>query len=168
MKTNLKSFTLGASLALGLLGVYALAVSIPNVFSSGEVISAAKMNANFEALKTTVDALETKTAALQAAKSLPARDGYNAYALIPSSGVIDEIYSFNPGGGISLTSSTAGNYIVTFLGNHLAIRTVQVTPYGNTTNTCRVNEWRTNFVSVTCFTTAGVAANTDFIINVAN
>jgi hypothetical protein len=57
MKTNLKSFALGASLALGLLGVYALAVSIPNVFSSGDVISAAKMNANFTAVKTAVDTL---------------------------------------------------------------------------------------------------------------
>ena len=62
MKTNLKSFALGASLALGLLGVYALAVSIPNIFAGGEVISAAKMNANFEALKTAVNALEANSA----------------------------------------------------------------------------------------------------------
>jgi hypothetical protein len=59
MKTNLKSFALGASLTLGLLGVYALAVSIPNIFAGGEVISAAKMNANFLAVKTAVDTLET-------------------------------------------------------------------------------------------------------------
>jgi hypothetical protein len=59
MKNNLKSFALGASLTLGLLGVYALAVSIPHMFSSGDVISAAKMNANFAAVKTAVDTLET-------------------------------------------------------------------------------------------------------------
>jgi hypothetical protein len=58
MKTNLKSFALGASLTLGLLGVYALAMSIPNGFTAGDVISAAKMNANFTAVKTAVDALE--------------------------------------------------------------------------------------------------------------
>lgn len=62
MKTNLKSFTFGASLTLGLLGVYALAVSIPNAFTAGDVISAAKMNANFDAMKTAVDSLETKAA----------------------------------------------------------------------------------------------------------
>lgn len=58
MKTNLKSFALGASLTLGLLGVYALAVSLPNLFASGDVISAAKMNANFAAVKSAVDSLE--------------------------------------------------------------------------------------------------------------
>ena len=58
MKTNLKSFALGACLTLSLLGVYALAVSIPNIFAGGEVISAAKMNANFSSVKTAVDALE--------------------------------------------------------------------------------------------------------------
>jgi hypothetical protein len=58
MKTNLKSFALGASLALGLLGVYALAVNIPNSFTAGDVISAAKMNANFTATKTAIDVLE--------------------------------------------------------------------------------------------------------------
>jgi hypothetical protein len=61
MKTNLKSFALGASLALGLLGVYALALSIPNGFTAGDVISAAKMNANFDALRAAVTALESNT-----------------------------------------------------------------------------------------------------------
>jgi hypothetical protein len=58
MQTNLKSFALGVSLALGLLGVYALAMSIPNGFTAGDVISAAKMNANFTAVKSAVDSLE--------------------------------------------------------------------------------------------------------------
>ena len=44
--------------ALGSLGVYALAVTIPNSFSSGQTISAAGFNANFAAIKTAVDALE--------------------------------------------------------------------------------------------------------------
>jgi hypothetical protein len=43
-----------------LLCVYAFAVNIPNLFSSGDVISAAKMNANFDAVKTAVNTLETK------------------------------------------------------------------------------------------------------------
>jgi len=58
MNINLKSFALGACLTLATLGAYSLAVSIPNVFASGDVISAAKMNANFTATKTAIDALE--------------------------------------------------------------------------------------------------------------
>ncbi|GIW34284.1 hypothetical protein [Meiothermus sp.] len=41
-------------------GLSALAVTIPNSFSAGQVISAAALNANFTALKTAVDALEAK------------------------------------------------------------------------------------------------------------
>jgi hypothetical protein len=59
-KEQRKAFTLGFSLAVGLLGVYALAVTIPHIFSDGQVISAAQMNANFAALDTAVDNLEAK------------------------------------------------------------------------------------------------------------
>jgi hypothetical protein len=58
VKINLKSFALGASCSLGLLGMYALAVSIPNSFTAGDVVSAAKMNANFAAVKASIDTLE--------------------------------------------------------------------------------------------------------------
>ncbi len=68
LKINLKSFALGISLTLGTLGMYALAVSIPNVFAPGDFITAEKMNANFTALKTATNTLETKTATLEAAK----------------------------------------------------------------------------------------------------
>jgi hypothetical protein len=59
LTVNLKSFTLGVASTMGVLGAIAFAVSIPNAFSSGEVISAAKMNANFAALKTAIDTLES-------------------------------------------------------------------------------------------------------------
>ncbi len=65
MKTQIKSFTLGACLTLALLGAYALAVNIPNLFEAGDVIRASKMNANFAALKTSVDTLETSSSALK-------------------------------------------------------------------------------------------------------
>ena len=45
--------------AFTVLGV-ALAVTIPNAFTSGQVVSSAQVNANFTALKTAVDALEAK------------------------------------------------------------------------------------------------------------
>ncbi len=65
---NLKYFVLGAAIVAA--GLSALAVTIPNSFSSGQVISAAGLNANFAALKTAVDALETKVTALEAPKSV--------------------------------------------------------------------------------------------------
>jgi hypothetical protein len=55
---NLKYFILGAAIVAA--GLSALAVTIPNSFSAGQVISAAALNANFAALKTAVDALEAK------------------------------------------------------------------------------------------------------------
>lgn len=55
--SNLKSFVLGAALVAT--GLWAAAVTIPNTFSAGEVLSAAKLNANFAAIKTAIDALES-------------------------------------------------------------------------------------------------------------
>ncbi|MCX7782193.1 MAG: hypothetical protein N2318_00940 [Meiothermus sp.] len=54
--SNLKFFFLGVGLVAT--GLWAMAVTIPNTFTTGEVLSAAKLNANFTALKTAVDALE--------------------------------------------------------------------------------------------------------------
>lgn len=54
---NLKYFVLGAALVA--VGFGAIAVNIPNTFSSGQVISAAALNANFVALKAAVDSLES-------------------------------------------------------------------------------------------------------------
>lgn len=47
--SNLKFFVLGAALVAS--GLWAAAVTIPNTFSTGEVLSAAKINANFAAIK---------------------------------------------------------------------------------------------------------------------
>ena len=54
--SNIKFFFLGVALVAT--GLWAMAVTIPNTFTSGEALSAAKLNANFAALKTAVDALE--------------------------------------------------------------------------------------------------------------
>jgi Phage Tail Collar Domain len=72
MTSNLKAFTLGVSLTLASLGIYALAASLPNIFSSGEVISAGKMNENFTALKASVEKLETATSKFGTNTSLAA------------------------------------------------------------------------------------------------
>ena len=75
MRIHLKSFALGFSITLAVLGVYALAVNLPNVFAAGDVISAKKMNDNFAALKTSIDSLETVSARFGNNTSLAARSG---------------------------------------------------------------------------------------------
>jgi len=57
---------------VALVGVSALALTVPNTFVSGEVISAAEMNQNFAAVNTAVSALESQLAALQAAQPVVA------------------------------------------------------------------------------------------------
>lgn len=61
---SLKNLVLG--FALGSFGLVALAATIPNVFTSGTVISSNAVNQNFSALGTAVTTLEGKVTALQA------------------------------------------------------------------------------------------------------
>jgi hypothetical protein len=56
-------FFLAALLALG---IFAAAVTIPNVFSAGEIIRAEEVNANFQALKAEVEAAQARIASLEA------------------------------------------------------------------------------------------------------
>lgn len=51
---------------VALVGVSAFALDVPNTFASGEVISAAEMNANFAAIEVAVTALEVEVAELGA------------------------------------------------------------------------------------------------------
>jgi hypothetical protein len=55
---KLKYFALGLTLAV--IGLWGLAVTIPHNFSAGEVISAAKLNANFAAIKAAIDAKQNR------------------------------------------------------------------------------------------------------------
>lgn len=54
---NLRHFVLGAALAAS--GLYVVAVSLPHTFAPGTPIKASEVNANFSALKTAVNALES-------------------------------------------------------------------------------------------------------------
>lgn len=54
--SNIKFFFLGAAIVAS--GLWAAAVTIPNNFAAGDALSASKLNANFAAVKTAVDALE--------------------------------------------------------------------------------------------------------------
>ncbi|WP_457633818.1 hypothetical protein [Oceanithermus desulfurans] len=111
---------------LAALGLWGLAVTIPNSFSSGEVVSASKMNQNFQALKTAVDQLESKVVVLEdklsavgpGQKALASKEGAMGRALVRWDGStlsVDTNWSFNSSGGnITATRDGAGQYTVVF------------------------------------------------------
>ena len=72
MNIHLKSLALGVSITLAALGVYALAITLPNTFAAGDLISASKMNENFAALKASVEKLEAASAKFGSNTSLAA------------------------------------------------------------------------------------------------
>jgi hypothetical protein len=166
IRNNIRNLVIG--FAVGSLGL-ALAVAIPNVFSTGTVISSSAVNANFTEMKTAVDTLEAKVATLQAAKSLPGQGGYYAYAYVTGAGTLPGTgaYNYNPAGSITVTNSSAGTYAVTFNGTHPAINIVHVTPY-NSVSYCVSLGWGPSNASIGCYNGAGVPTNTSFNISVSN
>lgn len=99
---NLKYFVLGAALVA--VGLGAMAVTIPNTFSSGQVISAAQVNANFTALKTAVDALEAPNSVTTAKI---ANDAVTAAKVADEPGVAQ-----GTGNTCTTTSLAAGNQTI--------------------------------------------------------
>jgi hypothetical protein len=131
--TRAQIFT--ASLIVSGMGLSIAAVSIPNTFTAGTAATAAQVNANFAALKTAVDALqtqgaadaariatlETKLAALGANKPLASKFGAHAYAwandATSASYTPNSLYSFNSAGGAITAARTGdGQYTMTFAG----------------------------------------------------
>jgi len=94
------------------------AVTIPNTFTPGTTISSEQMNANFTALKTAVDALESKVNAVGSNAILPSRDGVSGYVLVGEDGnKVGNSSSFSSVGGAITSSRVAlGSYRVTFAG----------------------------------------------------
>lgn len=175
MNINLKSFALGASLMLGLLGVYALAASIPNIFAAGDVISAAKMNANFAALTAEINALKSKNLEFETFKNAApnAKGTVRALASIAVNGTVFKQYS-SVGGNITVTKSAtaAGAYSVVLpgVGFNLAEDTVLVTPVNSTRVVCSATELSNqNGIFVECFNFVDATpANTNFNFAVFN
>jgi hypothetical protein len=155
--------------------VWGAALTIPNTFVPGEVISATAMNDNFAAVSAAVAALEAQVAVQQEQLvtlseliALPARDGYFAYAWINSTSPA-EYYAFNPEGEITMESIATGRYVVKFWeADGPAIRNVMVVAYGSPSHHCKVDFWSDNQVWVRCFNAAGVAVDSLFNIWVAN
>ncbi len=128
---------------LAALGLWGLAVTIPNSFSSGEVVSASKMNQNFQALKAAVDQLESKVAALEAdnadlkdklsavqagMKAVASKTGQFGYAYVVANGSLSTSASFNSSGsGVASLKVGTGDYEVSFLGLDTGEGTVMIT-----------------------------------------
>ncbi|GEM90783.1 hypothetical protein [Oceanithermus desulfurans] len=94
-------------LFISALGLWGLAVTVPNSFSSGDVVSASKMNENFQALKSAVDALEAKVAFAAVGRALIRWNDPDA--------TVDTDWSLNTSGGaIEVERLSAGRYNVTF------------------------------------------------------
>ncbi|WP_299427505.1 hypothetical protein [uncultured Meiothermus sp.] len=100
--SNLKFFFLGVALVAT--GLWAMAVTIPNTFSAGEVLSAAKINANFAALKTAVDALEATVTGKQNRVTGNCAAG-------------DTIRSINADGSVTCGTSTRASAWISSTGN---------------------------------------------------
>jgi hypothetical protein len=173
MKRIKLGYVLATIVALTL--VWGAALTIPNTFVAGEVISATAMNENFAAVAAAMEALETQVAAQQAQlealaalTTLPGRDGYFAYAWVNAT-TPDGFYSFNPEGEITMESIATGRYIVSFSEPGAPpIRNVMVAAYGSTANYCKVDFWSNHRVWVRCFNAAGNAADSLFNIWVVN
>jgi hypothetical protein len=174
LKINLKSFTLGASLMLGLLGVYGLAVTIPNLFTAGDVISATKMNANFAALEAEINALKSKNLEFETFKNAAptAKGTVRVIAAVSFSGAVLNQYS-SAGGTITVTkvAGQTGIYNVAIPGGGFKYTddTVLITAVNNTKTVCNIIELSNqDGIGVACHNLDGTPANTNFDFAIFN
>ncbi|WP_287372064.1 hypothetical protein [Oceanithermus sp.] len=154
---------------LAALGLWGLAVTIPNSFSSGEVVSAAKMNQNFQALKAAVDTLESKVGALETdnadlkdklsalqagMKAVASKTGQFGYALVNADGTLWPDANFDSSGSaVTSSKSATGLYFVTFPGLDLMRGTVMITD-ADPMSRCTIGFWNQTQVSVECYDVA--------------
>jgi hypothetical protein len=94
---------------VALVGVSALALDVPNTFVSGDVISAAEMNANFAAVEAAVSALEAQVAEAQAAQPVVAHAKVDGQISVNSTTMIDvAVVTIDaPAAGVVLVQYTA-------------------------------------------------------------
>lgn len=154
---NLKFFFLGAALVAT--GLWGMAVTIPNTFTSGEALSSAKLNENFTALKTAVDALEAAVPGKQNRVSGTCAEG----RYIRSVNEDGTVVCGNPGafgqvradgslrGGLNVAAVTkgTGEYCITFTvkPSQVQLEAAQVTLAGDVSGVLfpRVNNGQAGF-----------------------
>ncbi len=160
---------LALGLFLGTVGLWGLAVTLPHTFAPGDELKSAEMNANFQALRDAVNALEAKLAAVEAGMlALPSREGALAYAYVKADASVPSSYQFNSAGGaITASNSGPGRYSVTVPGFGTA-GTVQVSAYGWDARHCVVLNWGSSgtngLVNVRCYDDTGALADSAFTL----
>ena len=166
---QIKYTLLGAFIVL--LGLWAVAVTVPNAFHEGDVVSSAKVNENFQALADAVTALEAKLSEVQAAqKALPSSAGVLAYAYVIEGAPSYISHAFNStGGAVSATRESTGKYRVTFENldlsqGSLMLAVVDATKAQICTNSPITSS--TDTVTINCFNYDGNAVDTAFYITV--
>ena len=99
-----------------------------------------------------------------------ADQGY-AYAWIPtgSATAVSATYSLNPAGAITLAHPATGSYTVTFANSGIGTGWMAMaSAYGSTGNYCNTAGWGGSAVSVSCFNSGGVAADSAFTVLAAS
>ena len=173
MTQKLKYTLLGFLVAA--LGLWGLAVTIPNTFADGDVVSSSKMNENFQALKGAVEALEAKLEAVEA-KAVVSAEGALGRALVrwnAPDATVDTTWSFNASGGaITVDRLSQGRYNVTFEGLAQGNQPFGTAlagsrdPAGGNCNVTTVKNEADNapdvIIGVRCFDAAGALQDGDF------
>ncbi|WP_456413802.1 hypothetical protein [Oceanithermus profundus] len=165
---QVKYVFLGAFVVL--LGLWAVAVTVPHTFHEGDVVSSSKVNVNFQTLAEAVTALEAKLSEVQTAqKALPSSAGVLAYAYVDNNAPANNLYyAFNStGGAVSVTYEATGKYTVTFENldlsqSGLMLAVVDSTKPQICTNTPISSGADT--VTINCFNYDGTAVATAFYI----
>ena len=158
---------LGAFLVL--LGLWAVAVTVPNAFQEGDVVSSSKVNENFQALADAVSALEAKLSEVAAAqKALPSQSGLLAYLRVTDDGT--PVAPFNPSGGdVTVNKTGDGTYEVTFENLDLHNVMLITTTFSGFNELCRATRVanQDNVAQITCLDTGTqAAANASFYLAV--
>ena len=104
--------------------------------------------------------------------SAPSRLAYAWVCSAPSTSAIGTTtnlasvcgYTFNPGGDPTVLHSATGEYTVTFPALNVPEGHAQVTSYGSTADTCKVNSWDGTTVTVVCLNAAGTLTDARFTV----
>ncbi|GEM90652.1 hypothetical protein [Oceanithermus desulfurans] len=167
---QLKYVFLGAFIVL--LGLWAVALTVPHTFREGDVISSAKINEDFQTLADAVTVLEAKLSAVQAAqKALPSNAGVLAYAYVDNNAPANNLYyAFNStGGNVSVTYEATGTYRVTFENLDLSQVSLMLAVVDSTKPQICTNSpiaSSTDTVTINCFNYDGTATDTAFYITI--
>ncbi len=157
---KVKYLVLGALLAS--IGLWALAVTLPHTFASGDEIKSAEMNANFTALKNAVDALEAKM------DGLATKQGYvRAHVFVLADGTVKTAYTTD-GATVTVTKGGTGYYTIELVGENLIIwdDPMQVTPVTDGV-ACRATT-SGGKARVNCKALSGAAQDATFWITIFN